>query len=719
MNTDAEVGKYIARLRDKAGLKQNELAQKVTWSPAVLSRVESGERPLVADELNSILEAIGTKEALRFQETAERDWQKLQKPPLGHPNEPLLWDAEQALQNIEELSAKPDIKNVFVKRLEAFQDELKIATSLVLETEHTIAFVGDIGVGKSTAICSVADLEVQKGKTFVPVLEVGGGGVTVCEVHLVQGPQYGFTVEPMGENELRREVLEFAHFLLPSADTHHEEQVGDQDAHGTSKEIVRAIRNMSGLTIKRKVRTKQGPGSKKIREIQDPAKDLAERYADPNTLAAEILAKMDLQKRTRRELWYSEISSEESLLWLQKNFEQVNNGRHPEFSIPKRIDITVPQRILGEESLFIRVVDTKGIDSTAERRDLEKHFNAPNTIVVLCSYFNNAPSNSVQQLLERAKEGQCANLETKTAVLTLPRPNEALAVKDDSGFKAETVDEGYDLKGDQVEMRLIDLNVPDVRVEFFNSYEDEPEHLSIFLLKLVNGLREKHCENLKKAIDGANDLVQNSEKAQVQEIQQQAARRLLVWKKHNEQIDPFTKNLQDSLLSAIGRAYASSVQASVRRQGEWYNLDYAHQLGYGARATAAGAVGPKLEAFKMVAENLLQDPELEEAFSLVRQALWIIESGAESLFHKSQELGRTIHTEYMQFDAELWYSCIREWGAGSGYRGRVLAHHQDWFASDTEDIVAIAQALIELVAREWKKILETLSDILDVKEDEQ
>ena len=85
MNNDAEVGKYIARLRDKAGLKQNELAQKVTWSPAVLSRVESGERPLVADELNFILEAIGTQEALRFRETAKRDWQMLQKPPLGHP----------------------------------------------------------------------------------------------------------------------------------------------------------------------------------------------------------------------------------------------------------------------------------------------------------------------------------------------------------------------------------------------------------------------------------------------------------------------------------------------------------------------------------------------------------------------------------------------------------------------------------------------------------
>ena len=69
-----------------------------------------------------------------------------------------------------------------MKRLKEYLDELNSAASLVLGTEHSVAFVGDIGVGKSTAICRVADIEVQKGKTLMPVLEVGGGGVTVCEV---------------------------------------------------------------------------------------------------------------------------------------------------------------------------------------------------------------------------------------------------------------------------------------------------------------------------------------------------------------------------------------------------------------------------------------------------------------------------------------------------------------------------------------------------------
>ena len=440
MTTGTEMGKYLAHLRDKAGLKQNELAQKVTWSPAVLSRVESGERAVSTDELNSILEAIGTEEARQFRETAGRVWRISQKPPLGHPDEQLLWEAEEALQNIEELSARPDIRNVFVKRLEEYLDELNSAASLVLGTEHSVAFVGDIGVGKSTAICRAAELEVQKERRVEPVLDTGGGGVTICEVHLVQGPQYGLIVEPVGENEIRREVLEFAEFLIPSSETRQEEEIGDPDSHGTSKEIERAIRNMSGLT--KSLRRETEPDGKRVRVTVDSAKKLAEKFADSNALAAEILTKMDLQKRTRRELWHSENSSEEPLLWLQKNFAQVNNGRHPEFSIPERIDIIVPQRILGEESLSIRVVDTKGIDRTAERRDLEEHFNAPNTIVILCSFFYSTPSTSVQQLLERAEKGRVSNLQTKVAILALPRPSDPLDMKDDAGFFAETVDEG-------------------------------------------------------------------------------------------------------------------------------------------------------------------------------------------------------------------------------------------------------------------------------------
>lgn len=35
-----ELGSYLMNIRDRAGLKQAELARRVTWSQAVLSRIE-------------------------------------------------------------------------------------------------------------------------------------------------------------------------------------------------------------------------------------------------------------------------------------------------------------------------------------------------------------------------------------------------------------------------------------------------------------------------------------------------------------------------------------------------------------------------------------------------------------------------------------------------------------------------------------------------------
>ena len=171
-----EIGAYLAHLREKAGLKQNELASKVTWSPAVLSRVESGERLLSDEERDSILDAIGTEEALDFKETVERVWVHLPRPPFGHPDEQILWEAEQAIHRVKELADNREIKitSVIAKRLEEALSQINSTAGLVLKTEHNVAFVGKIGVGKTTAQCRMTGLEVQKGDRLEPVLEVGG-----------------------------------------------------------------------------------------------------------------------------------------------------------------------------------------------------------------------------------------------------------------------------------------------------------------------------------------------------------------------------------------------------------------------------------------------------------------------------------------------------------------------------------------------------------------
>src|ERR1700733_281215 len=100
MVVDGAIGRHIAELRERAGLKQNELAKKLAWSAAVLSRVESGERTLSEDELGMILSSIGTPEATKVRELLGRSWIILPEPQLSDPDVDLLWDAEQTAQQI-------------------------------------------------------------------------------------------------------------------------------------------------------------------------------------------------------------------------------------------------------------------------------------------------------------------------------------------------------------------------------------------------------------------------------------------------------------------------------------------------------------------------------------------------------------------------------------------------------------------------------------------
>ena len=55
----------------------------------------------------------------------------------------------------------------------------------------------------------------------------------------------------------------------------------------------------------------------------------------------------------------------------------MNNGRHPEFTLPRRIEVVVPFPLVSGTDLSIRMIDSKGIDRTAARADLEAHPTTP------------------------------------------------------------------------------------------------------------------------------------------------------------------------------------------------------------------------------------------------------------------------------------------------------------------------------------------------------
>jgi len=706
------LGYSIALLREQAGFTQAELARRMKEnqqiSPAGVSRIESGDREVSEVEIEAIVTSIGTEEALNFLSFYTTKWQFLNKPNFEHADREVLQKIDETLQVVASFYQLPDLKAAYRKQLERYESQLvKIAAQLERQ-DHSLAMIGSIGAGKSTAICKMTGLETptegREGQ-LEPVLEVGGGGTTICEVRVKQGPEFGMIIEPLSYESIKEDVEDFCNYLMPDSRGSHQIEI-DSEGVGISKEVLRAIRNMASLPIK-KSKTSEG---KWLRH--DVAKELAVEIGDPKELLFQILRRMDLPRRDRRDIWFPIGSSETPLAWLRDTFKEINNGRHRDFSIPRRIEVITPFPLLVEQgetnSLNITIVDTKGIDQTAGRSDLEFHFDEAHTLVVLCSTFNDAPQAAIQQLLQRAKDSGIQNIERKTILMVFPKSGEAMAMKDDiTGDGVGDDEEGYEIKREQVEMRLDHLGVPSIPVTFFNALQEDPHVLRGVLLRSLDSLREHFRDQAYALMKTIAQLVENRDKEEYQATLRSAGDRLKVWLVDNREISSIPAEVHEALLETIKSAHPRTILASVRRRGLWPNLEYSHELGFGARKVAANIVEGSLRDFKVIAKNLLNDPELNDAHDFVRQVALSLETATEDMLRRIQETGRSAFVSELS-SSDLWRQCRDE--SGIGYRNRVVDLNSKWFAD--ENVVLIRTFIVEQIEKGWKRITDDLEQML-------
>lgn len=701
------IGPCIASIREDARLSLSQLASTVTFSAATLSRIESGEKPITEDELESILAAIDTPKAGTLREFLNQEWDVVPRPPFEHPNRESLWEANLLLRELVALRQDPELKAIFLRQIDLYEGEVRRAVAFLEDCNHQVAVIGSIGVGKSTAICKLIGL-IKPGEEKLDrqiVLETGAGGITLCEVHISQGPRYGIRVVPRSENSIRRDVEDFCDYLIKITsekraviDPNEEEEA---DPLGISKETVRAIRNMSGLTEKRKEEF-----GRRVRI--DPAKELAKQFPNPQELCIHILTKMDLLRRNKRDEWCPEEESPSH--WLQGIFSAINNGRHSEFTLPEKIEIVVPDPLLDSRDLPIRFIDTKGIDQTAERQDLECHFDDPRTLVVLCSRFNDAPEVALQTLLRRAKEAGARNILQKTLVLVLPRPDEALAVKDDDGTRVIDDEEGYELKRDQISMRLTQQGMNGVGVEFFNARDEGSSALRKKFIQKINELRQQYSARITQMALAVDKLKANREDEQVRLVFEHVMLDLNSWLKGNKEVSTTEVAVQQPLVTAIDNTrYASTIRASVRRLGAWYNLDYYHHLAYGVRRLAVAQIGNKVAALKVIVENLTANDELLPAKDFLGGISSRIDTVVDEAYQRIQSAGREAFIQFLSNDHEFWALCENRWGQGPGYRTAIKDMTDHEIRRDSLEEHTIVLRLISL---EWAQIVSEIERLL-------
>ena len=329
------IGASIARLRTDADITQAKLKEKTGLDQSRISRIENGE-VVAASDIDCVLGALaslGAEGAADFKAFAEREWKHIEPPFFWNPQRACLEIAEEILGKIEIFLQDGDRPWPLRRQMEKHREALLRAANYLNRLSHNLAFLGDIGVGKSTAISFIFDLLLSASMAAKildrPVLETGGGGTTICEVHVTAGPQFGILLVPMSDAEVRDLVGDFcaAKWAAHSA----EKRDGDETV-AVSREVDRAIRNMSGL-----VRRRETVNGTVV--YHDPVEDLAKSSGSPEEFRTRVLGLMMMEDRTRRELWYDAATRKHPMEWIAETFKAVNNGRVKDVPIPKSIDL--------------------------------------------------------------------------------------------------------------------------------------------------------------------------------------------------------------------------------------------------------------------------------------------------------------------------------------------------------------------------------------------
>jgi len=663
-------------------MRQAELARAVGVDGSTISRYETGELVPSVSDAQALLLAIGTAESKDYADFIGQSWRSLPRPPYGHPQYSSLRTAEQTLQS---LAAVRETVGTDSARAQAdlLESAMKREAIYLQPLLHDIAFIGRIAVGKTTALSTSTGLMLppapNQRRIKRTVLEVGGGNTTICEVVAVHDPhRWGLMVIPQSEEEIAISVNDLCAGVLS---TPGDQEGLDGEPRGVSKEIDKALRNMSKLP-KRQIKGTEGR-----RVTIDPMLELADGR-NTETLASEVFNLLKLWQRTQTELWYHASLGAEPADWLRATFAAVNKGLAPDFSLPKQITVIAPLPALAAVRYQLRVIDTRGIDEPlADRSDLRSYLEDPRTIPVLCSEFLSALDPSVVQLLRGTVEtGTWTSVAQRSVILLLPKNDEALEVQHDSGELPESFEEGYEIKADKVRgdlRKIASVGIDGFPVVAYNSDADDAEALTAALIARIESMRSTHVARIQEIARAAAALAEDVHKTSVAQIYLKVHERLRT-------IDARALSVQttapfERLISAIPRLHQRTVWASVVRQGSWINLDIYHYLGIGLAADAQERCRVSVLEYEAALGRLLADDDFAPVHGFLKEALKSVGHWRDEFLQAATRLGKDAFRPALKGAISLWNDCAAEYGKGHGFRDRIASHLRIWFEDSAQN----------------------------------
>jgi len=648
------------------------MASRLGMHQSTLSRLEAGDLAGDGDIYERYLGHLDIEPARWAADALTVSWKYLEKPQLNHPNLGHLTLAERSFARLDAFVAFPNLPSTLRGQAEMLRSELTRAAAYLRSLRHSITYVGGINVGKTTALCVQAGLLLGEGSRLDGTLmDTGGGRVTICDIIIRPAATFSIEVEPLTDEEVYRFVVDFCHGLVLRARS---AKLAPEDV-GVPEEIDRAIRSMSGLT---RVRRKGADGKE---TVSDPALELARQLDDEAAVATAVIAKMEMRRRKEREIVFEGGDETAARRWLKREFNRINFGRNPEFSLPRRIVVRGPFGGLMKDKFEVEFIDSRGVDQSAIRPGIMVHVSDPRTLVLLCSRFGSAPDTAIHELLKHISSTDVdPSLVDRVSLLVLARRGEALSVLDEvTGDRVGSVLEGYERKRTQIENAVAGLGSGPLDVLFFDAANDDPSQFIEELIGRIRRLRSRAASQIELVHDAVEELFVNRGRATARAAQAAVARSLAVYIAQHRSAPERERSIHSRFLDRLDVVHQRTLWASTRRQGSWDNFDVFFHLGEAAAWEARERCSAAFDELRGLIRNKLGDGELAPTHKFLRRLEARVDEWEQAYISEARNLAVALYTPPLKRDVGLWDSCESVYGSGSPFCAHVARTLHAWF----------------------------------------
>jgi hypothetical protein len=348
---------------------------------------------------------------------------------------------------------------VAIQALRNISERLQKIRKIINIQRYNLVFIGQVGAGKTTAICHlfnlIQEVEVTRSrgdkkttiKKFKELLSTGSGKSTICEVLIRPAKHTYIEIDPYESTELQQLIEEFGLWVWQKSHP----KIVKEWVEIPPDELLRAIRNIVELpeTIVN--------GRMKDCALEFAADFTIDKYDDFNQ---ELIKRGQLSKRIKTEI-YPAASELDERSWLSQVFQSLNVAKLANFSIPKRIYLNLSDKILDFDRPRIgNIIDTRGLDlATKDRRDLTYYIReTDNSICVFTERFAAAPANVIQ-IIGKYLTPTAKDINTKFSLLVMPRKGEPEKVIGADGQAVEDLDRGIALRKANIDNVFTNENI--------------------------------------------------------------------------------------------------------------------------------------------------------------------------------------------------------------------------------------------------------------------